>query len=61
MLEQVEEKVSLKTQIPAKCVECPFLDEEHDPFTQVTRLYCRVPWWHVKRWSCPLPSEVARA
>jgi hypothetical protein len=46
--------------IPAKCVRCPFLDQEHDHLAMKTRLYCLAPWWHPKRWFCKTPEGVER-
>jgi hypothetical protein len=61
MSEHIERATALAQEAPEKCAECPFLDKEHDPFSGATRLYCRAPWWHPKRWSCALPKQVARA
>jgi hypothetical protein len=47
--------------VPAKCVDCPFLDREFDPWSRITRLYCQAPWWHPKHWSCAVPPEVKKA
>jgi hypothetical protein len=60
---QVEHRVSRERDvpIPAKCVQCRFLDKEYNPLSGKTHLYCRVPLWHPKRWSCTLPTKVERA
>ncbi len=61
MTEYVEPTAEPRQGTPAKCAQCPYLDTEHDPFFRATRLYCRAPWWHLKRWFCALPREVVRA
>lgn len=61
MSEHIERTTAVKESIPAKCAQCPYLDSEHDPLSGETRLYCQAPWWHLKRWFCALPTEVARA
>jgi hypothetical protein len=50
----------LEQRIPDKCVQCPFLDQEHDHLAMKTRLYCLAPWWRPKRWFCKTPDEVER-
>jgi hypothetical protein len=61
MAEQMGSTIALEQSTPAKCVQCPFLDEEDDPFTKSTTFYCKAPWYHPKRWFCTLPTEVVRA
>ena len=61
MAEQLLSAIVLEQRAPAKCVQCPFLDEEDDPFSKSTRFYCQAPWWNPKRWLCKLPTEVIRA
>ncbi|MCD6291499.1 MAG: hypothetical protein J7M34_13430 [Anaerolineae bacterium] len=53
----------LEAAIPEQCAHCPFLDKEYDPLSEThhLRLYCKVPWWHPKRWTCKLPPGVIRA
>jgi hypothetical protein len=49
-----------KRAVPGKCARCPFLDEEHDPLSAETHLYCQAPFWHPKRWYCKIPRGVER-
>jgi hypothetical protein len=63
MSEQVEHRALRERDvfIPEKCAKCRFLDKEYNPLSGNTHLYCRAPLWHPKRWSCTLPTAVARA
>lgn len=61
MAEQQAHDAPSEPQVPPKCAQCPFLDKERDPLSMETHLYCQAPWWHPKRWSCPLPAGVDKA
>ena len=61
MAQKVKPTVALEQSISDKCVQCPYLDKEHDPLSGATHLYCQAPWWHPKRWFCAVPTGVVRA